>query len=182
MFVVSRRKMFGLITAGLLVFLLINLFIPIIGDSTKSYSMWSQGENSFKILIIIELVAGIAVCLLQFCNVLLDYKFTYFPIGFYFSYYMIILFRYIDADSLKFAKAGLWLGILFSIGALATTIIGNFMGNEANPQMFRSGGNQPIGYDPKTGRPIYMQNNPPMYNQNMGNNMGNNNMGPPMYR
>ena len=181
----SRRKMFSLITAGVLLFLLINLFIPIIGDSTKSISLWSNVSTAFKVLIVLELLAGVGVCILQFFNILLDYKFAYFPLGFYLTYYLVTLFQFMDSKQLEFSKAGLWLGILFAIGGLVTTVVGNFMGNEANPKMFKNSGNQPIGYDPKTGRPIYMQNNPPMYNPNMGNYMGNNmgnNMGPPMYR
>ena len=193
---ISKRKLYNLITMGLILLLIINLFIPIVGDSTKSQSLWTLESNSIRIIILFELIIALLICALQYFNILLDFKFVYFSLGYYFTTFLTSLFSFIENKYISNSKIGLWLGLIVSLGALATTIIGNFMGNEANPKMFRGNGgynsNQPIGYDQRTGNPIYLQNNVnnPMYNNNNNNQMYNNNnnnnnypnMGPPIYR
>ena len=56
----TARKVFSLIVMCLLVFLLINMFIPLIGNSMTDYSLWDYYElvddDPLKIIVIIEII------------------------------------------------------------------------------------------------------------------------------
>ena len=187
----SKKRLFCIITAVLLMFMLINLFIPMIGNSSVSYSLWGYADanntSSLGIVILLELIAGIVICGLSFMGILKDYKFVYFPVGYYLTYFLIQIFSCMEADSMDYVRIGMWLGVLASLAALVLTIIGNnFASDVAGTSMYRNnrggynnggyngynnGYNNNMGYNQNNGGPYYNQNQP--YNQNMG---------PPMYR
>lgn len=177
----ERKKLLCIITMVLLVFLLIDMFLPVVGDSTASKNLWEILENNAKagaILVLLELLAGIGVCVASYFGMLKDYKFVYFPVGFLLTFDLVTLFGYMDLGYTSYIQIGLWLGILLSIGAFVLLIISSLSGDN-NVNMFgnrggRGGRGQPIGYDPKTGRPIYQNYNQQPYGNNMGNQMYNN--------
>lgn len=177
----ERKKLLCIITMVLLVFLLIDMFLPVVGDSTASKNLWEILENNAKagaILVLLELLAGIGVCVASYFGMLKDYKFVYFPVGFLLTFDLVTLFGYMDLGYTSYIQIGLWLGILLSIGVFVLLIISSLSGDN-NVNMFgnrggRGGRGQPIGHDPKTGRPIYQNYNQQPYGNNMGNQMYNN--------
>ena len=162
----SRRKMFSIMMIIILLVLFINIFLPFAGDDYESFSLWDfldwednyNGGLVLKILIVGELIIAMLVCTLQLLGVLDDFKFVYFTLGYYFTYYLGSLFSFMSEDLTYVAGLGMWLGIIFSSIGIVIAIMGNRMNNVTNPKMYGdSDGNAPIGFDPKTGRPMYAQ-------------------------
>ncbi len=175
----SRRKMFSASMIVILIILFINLFLPFVEDEYESYSFWdftvlenAYGGSVLRVIVILELVAALVICTLQLVGIMNDFKGVYLTLGYYFTYYISSLFNFMDEDVYYIAKLGVWIGIIFSLIGIIATAVGNHMNNETNPKMYDdNGGNGPIGYDPKTGRPIYapvMNNNQMGYNQPQG--------------
>ena len=176
----SRRKIFSIIEIIIFIFLFINIFLPLIGDEYETLSLWDYsklayggGDGAFKIILIGELVIGIIICALQVVGVLKDFKPAYFSLGYYFTYYLFMLFNLVGNEIFESARLGIFTGIIISLIGIAIVGVGNFMSNETNPKMYGNSqkGNPPIGYDPKTGKPIYaptVNNQPIGYDQNSG--------------
>ncbi len=169
--------MFSIMMIILLLVLFINIFLPFAGDDYESFSLWDfldwednyNGGFVLKILIISELIIAMLVCTLQLVGVLKDFKFVYFTLGYLFTYYLGSLFSFMSEDLTYVAGLGMWLGIIFSSIGIVIAIIGNRMNNETNPKMYDDNNeNAPIGYDPKTGKPMYVQPVRGGYNQNYG--------------
>lgn len=176
----SRRKIFSISEIIIFIFLFINIFLPFMGDDYESLSLWDYseiaydgGDLAFKIILIGELVIGIIICTLQVLGVLKDFKSAYFSLGYYFTFYLFMLFNLVGNETFDYARLGMFIGIILSLIGIAVVGVGNFMSNETNPKMYGNSqkGNPPIGYDPKTGRPIYasvINNQPVGYDQNLG--------------
>ncbi len=158
----SLRKIFALITMILLVLLIVNLFLPLVDSEYESISLWdaysSREADLTNFLILGQLIFGIVICILMICNVLKDYKYSLFSVGF-------ILINYIDFyinlnDYIKdYLSFGFYLGIICSIVTMVMVFVGNALSNEkkAKPMMYgQNYGSAPVvGYDPNTGAPIY---------------------------
>ena len=157
----SIRKVFNIITMVLIVYLFINLFIPLIGNGQYSYSLWEYAEQlrstALRVILIVELVLALLVCILQLAGALKDYKAAYLFIGYYFTYHLTMIFNFIESDALDYVQVGLWLGLIVSLLAIIMIFIGNMLSNDSKPKINYSTGNTaPIsGYDPQTGKPIY---------------------------
>ena len=156
----TTRKIFTIIVMILLIFMFANMFIPLLGNEYISYSLWSYleslGDETLRIIIIIEIVAAVAVCALQLFGVLKDAKFAYFTIGYYLTFFLDLLFTMMNNDTMELAQIGFWLGLISSVAALVLLIIGSFVSNEKKRKVYYNQGNI-IGYDPKTGAPQYEQ-------------------------
>ena len=155
----TTRKLFCIITMAIIAFLFINFFfIPIIGKSGESYSLWEyaglQNANSLRAVMIIELSLALVVCILQLCGVIRGYRLVYFFIGYYFTYHMTMILNFMEQDVLDYAEIGLWLGFIFSLAAFIMILIGNLCSNKSSSKNY-GGGAPVVGYDPKTGKPIY---------------------------
>ena len=159
----TARKVFNVITMILIVYLFINLFIPFIGDSNVSFSLWeylSEQLNSttVRVLLIVELIFALLVCVLQICGAIKDYKGAYLFVGYYFGYHIAMVFQFIESEIIDYAKIGLWLGLIMSILTVVSIFIGNLLNNEPKhkEKVVNDNDEKKItGYDPKTGKPIY---------------------------
>ena len=155
----TARKVFSIVVMVLLVYLLVNMFLPLLGSSYSEISLWeyfeNQNDDPLKFIVIIELVAAMLVCLLQIVGVLQDAKFAYFTIGYQVTLYVDLFFNLLDKEVLDYAKVGFWAGLIVSFLALIMLIIGSLVNNKkkARPQYSNVGAIS--GYDPKTGAPIY---------------------------
>jgi hypothetical protein len=156
----TTRKIFNIITMGLIVFLFFNMFfIPIITNGIKHYSLWEYaGENnanSLRAILIIELALALVVCILQLCNAIRGYRLVYFFIGYYFTYHLTMILNFMEREVLDYSDIGLWLGCIFSFITFIMVLVGNLCSNKRSSPGMMSGGAPVVGYDPKTGKPIY---------------------------
>lgn len=154
----STRKIFSIIVMVLLVFLLVNLFLPLLGDYSD-ISLWEYFEQRqdepLKIIVIIELVAAMLICLLQILGALQDAKFAYFTLGYQLTLYADLFFYMLDKEVLDYAKFGFWAGLIVSFLALVLLIIGSFTSNKNKEKPLYNNVGTITGFDPKTGEPIY---------------------------
>ena len=153
----SKRKVMSIIGMVLMVFLIVCLFLPFISDGDNSFSLWElmdqQDRMAVNIIILIELIVGALVFLLQLCGVLDDAKFTYFTLGYYITNFIDVFITMIKRDYFKYLAIGFYLGLIISIVTLVIVIVSGFLSNGKESS---SGGIPvPIGYDPKTGKPLY---------------------------
>lgn len=174
----SKRKIFNIIAIGLLVVLFINMFLEL---ADGSGSLWDSLESLtiMKVVLILELVAGIALCALQVCGIVKDSKYAVFPVAYFFTEFFQSFSFLMKNEAMDYAGIGLWVGLIVSIAALVVIIIANLMSDEA-PQTFN-------GYRQGNMNPMYNQNpGMPMYNQPMNQPMnqpgGYNNNGSQYYR
>ena len=167
----TARKVFSIIAIVLLVTMLVNMFIPLVGNDYVTYSLWEYLENMndepLRIIILIEIIIAILVCVLQICGALKDAKFAYFTVGYYFTFFLDLLFSMISNDTMGIAKIGFWLGFITSLIAIVVLIIGGFVSNEKKHRVKTYYNQSNItGYDPNTGEPIYAK--PTGYDPNTG--------------
>ncbi len=169
----SLRKIFALITMIFLVLLIVNMFLPLLDIGTDSISFWDyldqSGASFGDFLVLGELIFGIVICILVLCNVLKDYKYVLFSIGYIFTYH-VVLFTSLTDYQREYLSVGFYLGIICSIVTLVLTFIGNALSNEkkSKPMMYRQNYTTApvVGYDPNTGAPVYAQ--PSGYDPNTG--------------
>lgn len=169
----SLRKIFALLTMILLILLIVNMFLPLFDIGTDSISFWDyldQNNASFgDFLVLGELIFGIVICILVLCNVLKDYKYALFSIGYLFTYH-IVLFLSLGSNQREYLSVGYYLGFICSIAAFVLTFVGNALSNEKKAKLMMYGQNYNsapvIGYDPNTGAPVYAK--PYGYDPNTG--------------
>ena len=159
----SLRKIFALITMILLVLLIVNMFLPFLEAGRESISFWDYlDQNGAQVgcfLVLGELIFGIVICILTICNVLKDYKYSLFSIG-YIMTYSVVLFSSLGDYQREYLSISFYLGILCSFVAMILVFVGNALSNEKkqnNTMMYgQNYGSLPVaGYDPNTGAPIY---------------------------
>jgi hypothetical protein len=135
-------------------------FVPLIGNGSESYSLWKyaglQNANSLRVVLIVELALALLVCILQLCGAIRGYRLAYFFIGYYFTYHMTMILNFMENDVLDYAKIGLWLGFFVSLATFIMILVGNLCSNKSSSSSYGNVGGAPVvGYDPKTGKPIY---------------------------
>lgn len=149
----SRRKILSIVCIPLLALFIICLFIPFISDGSTSLSFWEimdkDDQMQTNIIIIIELLLAVLLFILQICGALKDAKFAYFPIGYLLTNFVNVFISMIKREYFKYLSFGFWFGFIILIAILVLMIISNFSSNESKSKQ------EPIGYDPKTGKPIY---------------------------
>ncbi len=160
----SKRKVFTIIQMVLLGCLIGNMFLPFLG-SGSSISMWEYleeleaiGTYGLQIILLIELLLGILACILQLCGAIKDSKFVYFSAGYYFTSLLSIFIYAVDNERLEYTEFGLWIGLFVSAILIILVLIGNLLSNEHKESVYAKKVNddrKPIGYDPKTGEPVY---------------------------
>ena len=157
----TARKVFGIITMVLFVYLIINIFIPM--DTNGNTSLWRtfelQGQDPYKgIALLILLAFGLIVCVLQLCGVIKDFKYAAITAGIYLSNYLYYMYVAFDRGFSGLGY-GFWAGIIFPIVTLLMIFIGNLLNNNSKPKQYQrvvKVDGPPIkGYDPNTGEPIY---------------------------
>lgn len=153
----STRKILNIVAAGLFGFLLINLFIPFLSET--SYWELHEGQNPLRVIVLLEFIIGAVICLLQVFGALKDSKASFACLGYYLTFILGYFFLMIDQDKMDYAEIGFWLGLLVSIGLLVVLIIAIFASDEKKERPYypNNGGGQMMGYDPNTGAPIYAQ-------------------------
>ncbi len=155
----SARKVFSIIGICISALLIIFIFLPFydLGSYGGSYSLWEYLDKSKAIatavIIILELLLAVIAFILQLTGACKDSKLAYLGLGYYFTYHISIFCTALSNEAFDELSFGFWLGFIFSIIAVAITIIGNCVSNEKNGSTSSYG--QPVGFDPKTGKPIY---------------------------
>ena len=150
----SKRKVMSIICIPLMLLFIVCLFIPFVSNGDFSYSFWKlmdlQEQMQVNIIVIILTIIALIIFILQLCGVLKDAKFAYFSLGYLLTNYINVFITLMDKENAsKYLSFGFWLGIILLISVLVLLIISGFLsnGNDDNSEI--------IGYDPKTGKPIY---------------------------
>ena len=150
----TKRKVFSIIGLVLTVYLIINMFLPLLKSDYSSLSSWEYFDRNdamhVNIIILVELIVAALIYLLQICGVLKRASLSFFVIGFYITYYDLIYFiTFAKNDYLQYTSIGFWLGFIVSIILCVVTLISEFVSNEKKQAPAS------VSYDPQTGQPIY---------------------------
>jgi len=157
----SARKILSIIGIVISALLIVCLFLPFfdLGDYGGSYSLWEYLDRSkagaTSIIIIIELLIAILAYILQLTNVSKDSKLAFLGLGYYFTYHLSLFFTALNNEALNELTFGYWIGFILSLIALVITIIAIFVSNESKPKYGGYYQQQPMSFDPRTGKPIY---------------------------
>jgi len=146
----NMRKVFSIIIAGIAFFMFVFSFI----DYVMGVSMWNTAFLSFGIFQLFIVLALIAVYLLHLFMDLKEkwIKFANYGVGFLTFFHLSELFWCIN-NGLR-TNVGLWFELIFALGLGACSVLWYFMKEE--PFAKKAANNAPIiGYDQKTGQPIY---------------------------
>lgn len=150
----NKRKVFSIAIAGISLLMIIFSFIPYMGNSFAKVSLWNSeaGLLPFGITQMIILLAVIALCCMHlFMN--LDekwMKFANYGIGFVVLYHVDELFYIISLSGVG-TKVGFWFEFLLALGLGTCSVLWYFM----SEQPFATKSTPIVGYDEKTGKPIY---------------------------
>ena len=156
----TARKVFSIIGLCLSVLLIVCLFLPFydLGEYGGTYSLWEYLDkaraNATGIIIIIELLIAILAYILQLTGACKDSKLAYLGLGYFFTYHISLFFTALSNEAFDELSFGFWLGLIFSLIAVVITIIGNLVSNKKRAS-YGGYARQPIGFDPKTGKPIF---------------------------
>ena len=149
----TGRKVISIIGMVLMLFLIGNLFLPFISGGGESYSFWEYLDNQdmleVAIAVIFLLTFGFLTFLCQLCGLIDQCKFVYFPLGYYVMYHVVLLINAIGKDMVSYLDIAFWLGLCIGIILVILVFISGFIKNTKKVKRV------PIGFDPKTGKPIY---------------------------
>lgn len=146
----NMKKIFSFIMAGLALLIIIFSFLPYVGYSSYHYSLWSSDAGTLSIGLIqfLLLLCVIALYLLHVFKDLNEKWIAYanYAVGFTTFIHLIYFFRILDGGS----KVGFWFEFILALGLGVISVLWNFQSTE------KLAGKAPIvGYDEKTGKPIY---------------------------
>ena len=149
----TKKKLFSLIMAAIAFFLIVFSFLPYAGVSSYNFSLWSKdaGLLSFGIIQLLLMLAVMAVYLLHVFKGKKEKWIPYanYAVGFVVFTHLIYFFRMIDNGG---SMVGFWFEFLLALGLGAISVLWNFQDDEQTV----CGPKAPIvGYDEKTGKPIY---------------------------
>ncbi len=150
----NRKKVFSIAIAGISLLMIIFSFLPYMGSSYVKVSLWSSdaGTIGAGVTQMIILLCVIAVFVMHiFMN--LDEKwakFTNYGIGFVVLYHIVELFYIISMSGVG-TRVGFWFEFLLALGLGTCSVLWYFMSDEP----FADKSTPVIGYDQKTGKPIY---------------------------
>lgn len=161
----SKRRIISIICMVLMLLLIGNMFLPFLSDGDVSFSFWeyiSKNVDAIEvdIIVLLLLLGGAVVFLLQVCNVFKDAKPAYYPLGYYFTYHVILMISMMRQELFKYLSIGFYFGLVISLAVLVLLIISNRLDNHSSET--------PVGYDPKTGKPIYFKPTPKGYDPRTG--------------
>ena len=149
----TKRKVISIIGMVLMLFLIGNLFLPFISGGGQTFSFWEYLDETnmleAAIVVIFLLTFGFLTFLCQLCGLIDQCKFVYFPLGYYVTYHVILFITAITNDELGSLEVGFWLGLVIGLILFILVFISGFLKNVKKVKRV------PIGYDPKTGKPIY---------------------------
>ena len=148
----SKRKVFSIIGLVLTVYLIINMFLPLLKSDYTSMSTWEYFDKNdamhVNIIILVELVLAALFFILQICGATKKATLALLSIGFYVTYFDLIYFiTFVKSEYMQYTSIGFWAGFIVSIILLITTIIGLLVSNEKTARVA-------VSYDPQTGQPI----------------------------
>ncbi len=164
----TARKIFSIITIVLLALLIANMFLPVYDGSgywsDYSTNLWDSLSTTMDVVHIILFVVGILACILQLCNVFKDFSLAYLPLGFSLFESINIISSYLEADNISDYMSlgvGAYTGLLLTLSALVLVFVSQFLKNEPkrrpNYGYGNGNNNRPMGFDPRTGAPMYGQ-------------------------
>ena len=149
----TGRKVISIIGMVLLLFLIGNLFLPFISEGGQTYSFWEYFDAmewlEIVIMMIFLLTFGFLTFLCQLCGLIDQRKFVYFPLGFYFNFYLWLLIRSFEKETTSAFGIAFWLGLGIALIVLILVFVSGFLKNQTKVKRV------PIRYDTKTGEPIY---------------------------
>ena len=149
----TKRKVISIIGMVLMLFLIGNLFLPFISGGSISFSLWEYLDEldmlEVAIVMIFLLTIGFLTFLCQLCGLIDQCKFVYFPLGYYVTYHVVLFITAISNESIGSLGVGYWLGLGIGLLVFLLVFISGFLKNVKKVKRV------PIGYDPKTGKPIY---------------------------
>ncbi len=165
----TMKKLFSLIMVGIAFLLIVFSFLPYVGYSSIHYSLWSK-ELSTLSFAIIQLILALGIMAVYGLHVFKGLKekwisYANYAVGFVTINHLIYFFRLIDGGSM----VGFWFEFLLALGLAVISVLWNFqsdekkVGNKAPVVGYDEKTGKPIyakvkGYDPKTGKPIYEKN------------------------
>ena len=147
----TKKNLFSLIMAGIAFLLIVFSFLPYAGVRSYNFSLWSKdaGLLSFGIIQLLLMLGVIAVYLLHAFGKLKEKWVSYanYAVGFVAINHLIYFFKMLDGGSM----VGFWFEFILALGLAVISVLWNFQGDE------QIGGKKApvIGYDEKTGKPIY---------------------------
>ena len=147
----TKKKIFSFAMAGLSFLIIVFSFISYVGVGSYGYSLWSSAAGTLPLGLIqcLLLLGVIALYLLHAFKGLKDKWINYanYAVGFVTFNHLIYFFRILDGGS----KAGFWFQFLLALALAACSVLWNFQSDE---EMVGKGA-PIVGYDEKTGKPIY---------------------------
>lgn len=148
----SKRRIMSIVGLCLNVLLIVCLFIPMFSGSSM-WDMFSKTYVHYEVVLLISLIIGSLLLVLQICGVLKDTKLVMLPVGFFITFNLSYLFAGFEhgMDGFDF---GFYISLITSIAEVIVLGIGGLLSNESKPKVYGYGP-RPVGYDPKTGQPIY---------------------------
>ncbi len=147
----TKKKLFSLIMAGIAFLLIVFSFLPYAGVSSYNFSLWSKeaGLLSFGIIQLLTMLGVMAVYLLHVFKGLKEKWISYanYAVGFVSFSHLIYFFKMLDGGSM----VGFWFEFILALGLAVISVLWNFQNDDPV-----GGKKAPIvGYDEKTGKPIY---------------------------
>lgn len=179
----STRKIFNIVNICLAVFVIINMFLPFAAGYYGDVSFWDADgdKHILPIILMLEMIGACVVYVMHVVGSTKETKNAYPLVGFGATYYLYLFIGIMaNGGSFDSVKIGFWLGLISTVALVVTTILANYMSDEApvKPQYGGYGGynqNQ-YGYGAPQGNGYYPNN------QMNGPQQGYNGQNGPMYR
>ena len=173
----NNRKIFDIVVISLSLLMMLDLFLTFENVEGVDYTLWHVLSAGGKTIFIMYTILNLLFCGFDIAKLYNKIELCFVSSGFYFTFFLMNMFSYVDANALSNTRVGFWLGLIISAGMLTFVFLSSREKIDEVVKTDSKGGSKGSGSKkPNTRNPkMNNMNNPDYrYNRNGPYNNGNN--------
>ena len=117
----NKRKIYDIVVLSLSLLMMLDLFLTLENVESVDHTLWDVLSAGGKTIFIMYTVFNLLFCTFDMTKLYNKIELCFVSSGFYFTFFLMYLFSYVDADALPNTRVGFWLGLIVS--ALMLTFV-----------------------------------------------------------
>ena len=110
----NKRKIYDIVVLSLSLLMMLDLFLTLENVESVDHTLWDVLSAGGKTIFIMYTVFNLLFCAFDMTKLYNKIELCFVSSGFYFTFFLMYMFSYVDANALSNTRVGFWLGLIIS--------------------------------------------------------------------
>ena len=110
----NKRKIFNIVVISLSLLMMLDLFLTFENVEGVDHTLWGILSAGGKTIFIMYTIFNLLFCIFDITKIYNKIELCFVSSGFYFTFFLMYMFSYVDAEALPNTRMGFWIGLVLS--------------------------------------------------------------------